>query len=95
MSAGVFILSAVGLLLIVFLGEGIALFVGLIAFKVATLGLVRVQSVEESKLSFPWHGVSRDSKGRVIAQEQIATFIGVVLLIVGMLLFFAWKAGAI
>lgn len=58
------------------LGEGVVLLLLLGAFKVVTLGQVRIE-FPGAGLQFPWHGFAHADDGSLVASEDAMALIGV------------------
>ncbi len=90
-----FLLWALAAVFLIFFGEGLAALLGYMVFATLTLGKVNLQGPKDQEVKFPWHGFARDGGGRLIVESQVASFVGILILLLGALAYAAWKSGAI
>jgi hypothetical protein len=84
----------VGLLALAF-GEAICGVIGYAAVAVLSLGRIQGEGAEDGKLRFPWHGFARSKTGNLVVESQVATLIGALFLVGSIVLYIAWRAGAL
>jgi hypothetical protein len=69
----------------------IAYGVARVFLPIATLGRIRVAKLNE-ELSFPWHGLARDSKGAIVISSEVSSILG--FLVVGLFVVLALAVAA-
>ena len=75
-----YILAALVFIILNIFGEGLLSLIGYILFNCLTLGLVRIDSGNESGVSFPWHGFARNSSGQLVIKASKAELYSLLLL---------------
>jgi hypothetical protein len=69
--------------------EFIGGFIGYALVNILSFGQIRPQGVQDAKLKFPWHGVTRAPDGKLVVESNMASLVGAIFLLgAGALLIF-------
>lgn len=85
-----YVFACVAFLLINIFYEGLVSFIGFLLFNCLTLGLVRVDPINEKNVFFPWHGFARDSNGQLLIKASTSELYSILLLVLGTALVIAY-----